>query len=62
MFMAIVIGWQLFAYGLFGEKFIDTHVNIDVVKHYGKGTLIFVAIVWFLLIVGIVIVLYLKIP
>lgn len=62
IFMGFILGWQIFAYGFFGEKFIDTHMNIDVVPFYGKKTLIFIAIAWAMLITGVSVALYLKLP
>ena len=57
-----IIMWQIFAYGFWGDEYIDTHVNTDVKKFYGKKTLIFVGVLWFLVIVALSILLYLKLP
>lgn len=61
-FIAIIIGWQLIAYGIFGEKYTDENLNINVVNYYGKRALIFSAICWALIIISASLVLYLKLP
>ncbi len=52
--------WQVVAYGYFGESF-SGH-EMDVTRFYSKGTLIFLAVFWSVLITGVVVALYMKVP
>jgi hypothetical protein len=52
--------WQVFAYGYFGEKFMSP--EMDVTRVYTKGTLIFAACFWSILIIAVAVALYIKFP
>jgi hypothetical protein len=52
--------WQVFAYGFFGADFSGR--RMEVTNFYSKGTLVFAAIMWSLIIAGVALALYFKAP
>lgn len=60
IFAAVFIAlWQILFYG-FSPNLKDDERVIEVTNHYSKGTLIFFACFWTMLIVGVSVALYLK--
>ncbi|HKE93057.1 MAG TPA: hypothetical protein VKB34_02015, partial [Povalibacter sp.] len=58
LFGLALIGLEVFIYGFFGDIF--SKPEVDPVRYYDKGYLIFLACFWALLIAGCVLAIYLK--
>jgi hypothetical protein len=59
MFAFGVVRWQVLVFGFTGESSI---AEMKATNFYSKGTLIFLAIFWTVLILGVAVALYLKFP
>lgn len=59
VFAAGIVGWQVLVFGFSGESSIS---ELKATHFYSKGTLIFMAVFWSVLIISVAIALYLKFP